>query len=242
MRCMDCWNSCANAAIMWQCLPVPVFGNHTSTSVRVATVGLNPSATEFLYDKPPNKHDWKSKTERLPLVIDFDVRERDQLSAANLERAAHLRATYFEHMPHFWFNKIQELMSEVNAEWNYAAGKAVHIDIVACGTWQAWSNLSTQTTKAMVANCHNYLKRTLTELPNGTLLLLDGREVNTTLAANFGIEEPVEELIGHVTVWRGSLQIEDRCFKYKGWSKPINYLPLSSQRDLVRWLRGEIAQ
>jgi hypothetical protein len=28
---------------MWQCLPVPVFGNHKSPSVRVATVGLNPS-------------------------------------------------------------------------------------------------------------------------------------------------------------------------------------------------------
>ena len=63
MRCMDCWNSCANAAIMWQGLPVPVFGNHTSPSVRVATVGLNPSATEFLNDN----RDWKLATERLPL-------------------------------------------------------------------------------------------------------------------------------------------------------------------------------
>jgi hypothetical protein len=221
---------------MWQCLPVPVFGHHNFPNVRVATVGLNPSATEFLNDE----RDWKSATERLPLVIDFGVRKRDRLSAVNLNQAANQRATYFQRPHHPFFSSLQGLLSAINTEWNYVTGTAVHIDLVACGTWRAWNNLSAQTTKAMIENCHNHLKRTLTELPDGTLLLLGGRKVNTTLAANFGIEEPVEEMIGDVTVWRGSLQVEDKCFKYKGWNMPINHLP--NWHDLVRWLRGEIAQ
>src|ERR1017187_3953430 len=99
MKCMDCWDSSANAAIMWQCLPVPVFGNHKSPNVRVATVGLNPSATEFLNDK----RDWKPAAERLPLVVDFGVRERDRLSAANLNQSANQRATYFQRAHHHPF-------------------------------------------------------------------------------------------------------------------------------------------
>ena len=150
---MDCWNSCANAAIMWQCLPVPAFGNHKSSRVRVATVGLNPSATEFLNDK----HDWKPVTKRLPLVIDFGVRERDRLSAANLGQVANLRAAYFERTPHAWFSPLQGLLSVLNTNWNYSAGTAVHVDLVACGTWCAWKQLSPQTTNELVKNCHNRL-------------------------------------------------------------------------------------
>lgn len=230
---MDCWDSSANAAIMWQCVPVPAFGNHKSPSVCVATVGLNPSATEFLNDK----RDWKPATKRLPLVIDFGVRERDRVSAANLEQAANLRAKYFKRTPHAWFNPLQGLLSALNTHWNYSAGTAVHVDLVACGTWRAWKELSTQTTKELVKNCRNHLKRTLTELPDGTLLLLDGGTVNTTLA---GFGKQVEEKIENVTVWHGSLRIEGKCFKYAGWSTPINYLP--NWYDLVLWLRGVTAQ
>ena len=227
---------------MWQCLPVPVFGHHNSPKVRVATVGLNPSATEFVNDRGDNRGVWKPANTRLPLVIDFGVRERERVSAADLIQAANLRATYFERTPHAWFMKIQELLSGVNTEWNYLAGKAVHIDLVACGTWLSWGNLSQQTTDELIINCHKHLKRTLTELPENTLLLLDGSKVHTTLAAYFGTDEPVETEIGNVTAWCGSLRIEGKRFNYKGWSRPVNRLLPPNRDDLVRWLRGEIAQ
>jgi len=223
---------------MWQCLPVPVFGNHTSPSVRVATVGLNPSATEFVN----NIGDWKPATKRLPLVTDFGVRERNYMSVENLELAANLRATYFERPYHSWFNSLQNLLSAVNIDWNYSTGTAVHLDLVACGTWRAWGKMSERTTDELVRNCHQHLKRTLTEMSDETLLLLDGSKVHTTLAAYFGIDEPVETEIGNVTAWRGSLQIEGKCFQYKGWNMPINYLPPPNRHDLVSWLRGEITQ
>jgi hypothetical protein len=236
---MDCWNSCANAAIMWQCLPVPVFGNHNSPSVRLATVGLNPSATEFLSDMG----DWKPATQRLPLVTDFGVRERDRMSAANLEQAANQRAEYFLRPAHHpFFSSIQRLLSAVNEEWNYVAGTAVHVDLVACASWRAWGQTSNKITNELVKNCHKHLKRTLTELPDETLLLLDGKTVNATLAHNFSFGERVEEHIGNVTVWGGSLQIEGKYFKYKGWSIPIKYLSNLILRDLVLWLRGEKAE
>jgi hypothetical protein len=223
MRCMDCWNSCANAAIMWQCLPVPVFGHHKSPIVRVATVGLNPSATEFINDAG----DWKPATERLPLVTDFGVQERNRLSEANLTAAANQREKYFQRAHHPFFRSLQGLLSTVNQEWNYVTGTAVHLDLVACGTWRAWGEMSQQTADALIENCNKHLKQKLTELSDGTLLFLDGRTVNTTLAGKFGFGERVEENIGEtevVTVWRGTLQIDGKFFKYIGWSKPVNRL------------------
>src|SRR6266705_2634137 len=176
--CMDCWGSCANAAIMWQCLPVPAFGSHKSERVRVATVGLNPSATEFSSDIG----EWKPATERLPLVTDFGVRERDRLSAVDVKRAVKQRAEYFRRAHHPFFDSLQGLLSAVNTEWNYELGTAVHVDLVACGTWRAWSELSERTTDTLVGNCQKHLIQTLTELPDEALLLLDGRTVNTALA------------------------------------------------------------
>ena len=215
---------------------MPVFGNHKSPSVRVATVGLNPSATEFLDDKG----DWKPETKRLPLVTDFGVRERGDLNAEHIEQANKLRAEYFQRPHHSFFGPLQGLLSAVNIEWNYVAGTAVHVDLVACGTWRAWSEMSGKAIQAVVANCHNHLIQTLTELPDGTFLLLDGRTVNTTLAANSF--DRVEDTIGEVevvTVWRGSLQIEGKCFKYAGWSKPVD--KVANCLYLKNWLQGVIA-
>jgi len=199
----------------------------------VATVGLNPSATEFSSDIG----EWKPATERLPLVTDFGVRERDRLSAVDVKRAVKQRAEYFRRAHHPFFDSLQGLLSAVNTEWNYELGTAVHVDLVACGTWRAWSELSERTTDTLVGNCQKHLIQTLTELPDEALLLLDGRTVNTALAVNFGSGERIEEHVGNVTVWRGTLQIDGRCFKYAGWSRPVNYL--ANWFALVGWLRRE---
>lgn len=232
---MDCWDNCANAAIMWQCLPVPVFGDHASPTVRVATVGLNPSATEFL----DGVGDWKPVAKRLPLLTDYAVRQRDFLSAANLEQAAIMRASYFKRTPHPWFSSLQGLLSTVNQGWNYATGTAVHVDLVACATWSPWGELSKRTTGELIGTCHKHLKRTLTELPDGTLLFLDGQTVNTTLADKFGVGERLEEQIGEnelMPVWRGVLRIEGKSFKYIGWKTPVGWL--SNWLYLARWVKG----
>jgi hypothetical protein len=200
---------------------VPVFGKHKSPIVCVATVGLNPSATEFL----DNADNWMPSTERLSLVIDFDVQERESLSNDNLNFAANLRASYFERNPHAWFNALQGLLSAVNVDWNYAKGSAVHVDIVACGTRRPWSELGKPETEILINNCHKHLKRTLTELPKETLLFLDGRTVKETLVTKFGFGEQSEENIGEAEIlalWQGTLQIENRLFKYIGWSKPVD--------------------
>ena len=59
-QCMDCFDSAANADVMWQTIPVPWFGK--IESAQVATVGLNPSWTEFV----TSELIWRDAEMRLP--------------------------------------------------------------------------------------------------------------------------------------------------------------------------------
>ena len=63
-RCEAC-REVADNGILWQSLPVPVFGNHRSTAVKVATIAINPVGSEFF-----DGDDAKIPKTRLPLLED----------------------------------------------------------------------------------------------------------------------------------------------------------------------------
>ena len=80
-QCMDCFDSAANADVMWQTIPVPWFGK--IESAQVATVGLNPSWTEFV----TSELIWRDAEMRLPVVMDVGVQKRDELTRGQIGRA-----------------------------------------------------------------------------------------------------------------------------------------------------------
>lgn len=204
-----------------------MFGHHKSASVRVATVGLNPSSTEFLNDKG----DWKPATDRLPMVTDFGVRERDRLNSTDIELAGKLRVEYFQHRHHSFFGSLQRLMTAMDVGWNYVARTAVHVDLVACGTWRKWSCVSQNARAVMEKNCHKHLMQTLGELQGDTVLLFDGKTACEAIAEersgsweNLGRFQDRDGDYVVVRFRSGVVTIADRSHKFAAWNYPANRL------------------
>jgi len=234
-QCMDCFDSSANACVMWQAIPVPWFGR--IDTARVATVGLNPSWTEFVTKELV----WRNVGERLPLVMDAGVEKRSEITGAHAHQMAEARKNYFkpgEREPHPWFNALQGVMNAAQMNCTYAAGTAVHLDVVACATWREWGKLDGTAKASLVTKCFSKFTETLKKLPLTARLLLDGRTVFETVTTRCNGVVESTKVVGEnpgLEVWRGKLSGEFGGREFLGWSNPVNRQ--NNQQPLVAWLR-----
>lgn len=88
VKCSTCLNDAnTRACIFEECLPVPAFGEIDAAKVAVATVGINPSSTEFYVSGK-----LKTLGERLPATPDYGVVTRNQLTDEQVSDAKQRRA------------------------------------------------------------------------------------------------------------------------------------------------------
>src|SRR6185312_14038511 len=83
-------------------------------AVMAVTISLNPSSLEF-YDSDNRA---KGEVERLPMVKDFGVRNREELSDEALRVAGGVRDQYFANRPHAWFTPMQMMLRGMNPGWS----------------------------------------------------------------------------------------------------------------------------
>ena len=244
-QCMDCDGSAAHADVMWQTLPVPWFGDLRSGRVEVATVGLNPSWTEF----ETKERNLRNTKERLPAIADFGAKCRRELNSAQSKQAAAARTRYFvpgeEREPHPYLKKLQGVMAAAvratGRDWAYASGTALHLDIVACSTWPEWGKLSTEAQEALVSRCFPKFAATLSQIPSAAWLLLDGRTVFDTVRRRCDAVVSLETAVGEnprLDVWRGRLSSAFGNREFLGWSNPVGRQ--KNQQPLVAWLRSQV--
>lgn len=201
--------------------------------MQVATVGLNPSSTEFLDEQGV----WRDRAQRLPVVMDFSVQQRNDLSDHDVDTALGAQGAYFSdgesgrRGDHGWFGAFKGLLKACGAGASYADGTAVHLDLVACPTWRAWSDVAPAAREAMIVNCRRRFEETVRALPAKALLFLDGATVQREVARAFSAKFNRTALASGLVVWEG-VAGEHRCY---GWRDPLWYQ--SNQQPLVEWLR-----
>ena len=238
-RCTDCFHSAAKDAVMWEAFPVPWFGNLEGNQIEVATVGLNPSWTEFVTPKK----DWRRLPDRLPAVMDKGKENRGEITGEQAERIAEARSQYFttnERTPHPWFKVLQGVMSGAKMKSAYKNGTAIHLDLVACATWQEWGKLTAAAKTTLIDNCFPKFEATIAKLPANVLLLLDGRTVFETVKVHCNAEVNIQETVGDspgLEVWRGRLAAKYGGREFIAWSNPVGRQ--KNQQALVAWLRRQ---
>jgi len=231
LRCSTCLNDAVTKAWIFEgCLPVPAFGETTSAKVKVATVGINPSSSEFY-----TAGELKLPTERLPALSDYGATSRDQLTPTNVTDATQNRAAYFSggtRSAHDWFGKLGVILNKANANWSYGNGSAVHLDIVACVTKQKWSVVDERARKVLAKNCHQHLERTVNTLPAIASLLFDGKTACEAMAGDAGQEwknlcQFTDATGQRKTVYArvGSVTVGGQSRRFAAWSIPAKYLP-----------------
>jgi hypothetical protein len=226
-RCTLCRGTAAAENVLWDCLPVPYFGKLDPLRVRVVAVSLNPSSLEF-YDANASA---KPVAVRLPMLADFNVRDRELLLPGSLQSIAQVRANYFSNAPHAWFTPMQIMLQAMDRGWSYYDGTAAQVDVIACATTPAFGEISPAAKEVMVRNCRPHLQHTVSHFRNGTVIIINGRSAFEAFGAavkltpnEFSARLPSSK----VTIFTGTAQLSEKQFRYFGWS---TYLHRSSVRE-----------
>jgi len=250
-RCHRCvGNQTCDDQVIEKCLPIPSFGDLTKPHLKVVTVGLNPSLTEFVV-----KEKTKDRSMRLSMLTDYGRESRADLSDADVSDATSRRENYFQDPKRDWhsyFEKLESVLNRVNPAWTYAVGSAAHIDVVACATKDSWGFLSNDKNnksvalKQIISNCGEYFLKSISNLPNGTIILCNGQRAwieVASLGKSLGKFEMKPSIryndLGDI-VRIGELTCGEKIFPVRGWTTPANYLTSISRFDLAKWVHGTL--
>lgn len=122
--------------IPWAC-PIPYFGD--APHAQVATVGINPSRSEFV-----DKHGQEllGDDRRLPILHSLDIAEWDSARSQHLNCAISDLNNYFRNRPYDrWFSILERILRPCG--WTYYGSKptACHLDLVPYPTASKWNEI-----------------------------------------------------------------------------------------------------
>lgn len=116
--------------------PVIAFGD--PRTARVATIGINPSAREFV----ENGRLLAGSARRLATLPSLGAERLDELTDAQAEEVLQECASYFSRNPYRqWFDQLDGLIG-VACDASYYAGSACHLDLVPWATDPVWGRVT----------------------------------------------------------------------------------------------------
>ena len=203
----------ADAPVVAGSTPVVSFGDPHQAGI--ATLGINPSAVEFIEDGQ-----FLSGSRRRLATLDSLGAERcDLLTDAQVHQVIGDCATYFTRRPYLrWFNPLDRLLAS-SLHVTYFDGSACHLDLVQWATDPVWRDIQDHAIRAdLIDDGLPYLRAQL-EHENVRLLLLNGRTVlNHVQRAGLAQMTPSGELVLGQT----------RCSLYTGVARGIQFLGWSA--------------
>jgi len=158
----------ADSYVLTGSTPVVVFGDPRRAAV--ATLGLNPSVSEF----EEGGVELEGALRRFETLRSLDVRSLDDAPDEAIVRVWRRCNDYFHGNPYRWFNPLEVILGAVDA--SYYADTACHLDLSQWATNPSWSSLPRSARERLVAEDADFLQLQLKSEPI-RLLLLNGRAV-----------------------------------------------------------------
>lgn len=219
-----------NSFVIPQSTPVLAFGPFQSA--RVATLGLNPSKSEFL-DK--SGKEFQDRERRFETLTSLSANDLATLDDERVRRIVSGCNQYFSRNPYRrWFGQLEPMVQSAGA--SYYDGSGCHLDLVQWATDPVWGGLAEGVRRQMIDADKDFLKTQL-ERESIKTLLLNGRRVMTEFAQSLKCELQVKRELqganGRVQLVTGNYQDKMRII---GWSVNIQ-----SSFGVTQELRAAVA-
>jgi hypothetical protein len=177
-----------NANIVVGSTPVVAFGD--PSAVEVATLGINPSASEF------RSHGQllSGNDRRLATLESLGAERLDDLTDSQVAELVSECAAYFRRRPYRrWFDPLDKLL-KVGANVSYYDGTACHLDLVQWATDPIWGEIpDSKVRDTLLEDGLPHLRAQLAR-ENIRLVLLNGRAVMTQVGNDLAKLDKVHEL------------------------------------------------
>lgn len=221
-----------SAAVVPRSTPVVSFGDFALA--RVATLGINPSKSEFV-DRSGAL--LVGSRRRLATLDSLGAADLASLTEAQALQVVYECNAYFSINPYRkWFDPLDNLLRE-GAGVSYYDGSACHLDLVQWATDPVWGQLKDGKVRSALLN--DGLPHLTAQLRGGaiSLVLINGREVidqvNRTGLAKLELQETNLESGCSVYGGRGD------GVEFLGWSTNLQSsfgVTLSFRQSLAQWL------
>lgn len=222
-------------------LPVVAFGDFESA--KVATVGLNPSAQEYL-DR--NGSELVGSARRFETLGSLGAQNRAALTDDQCEQALVTMKAYFQpgKPVYSWFAPLTRVLAGFGVD--YASRGATHLDLVQEATSPKWTELlrsDPQAVANLLASDLPFLNEQIRSFGYETVLC-NGRtaldhvarllEARMTSTVRFGA-------LGKVVVSRGETVLGGKRVRVAGWNLPLARagLTISELSELGQLLRSD---
>jgi hypothetical protein len=243
--CIDCRGTAAESAIQWECLPVRMFGKQSS-KLKAVTIGLNPALNDWLEKDFQTIDSWTNSKDRLAIISDYGKKQRTDLTQTDREDATRRQDEYFtnpEKKIYPYFESMDVFLARIDRRWSYILGTVVHLDLIACPTKMRFAKINDQARNSLLSNCRKYFLRTLNELPDNTVLLLNGDLPISQIKSEVQIfsRTPIKPInINGLSGISGWIQMGNKKFVICGWTHSATSLSPLFKLDLAFWVRGEL--
>jgi hypothetical protein len=192
--------------------PVVAFGE--PGAAEVATLGINPSATEFLEDGRL----LTGERRRLATLVSIGASELEELSDEQVGQVVSDCTHYFRWRPYKrWFDRLDSVL-KAGLDVSYYDGSACHLDLVQWATQPVWGRIPDRAVRdRLLADGTPHLKAQLAH-ENVRLVLLNGRQVLDQVEAA-GLADLVD--VGRLPLGARSCSLYEgsgRGLRWLGWS------------------------
>ena len=192
--------------------PVLAFGPFQT--VKLATLGINPSKHEFL-----DKHgvELADQHRRFETLTSLSIKSLEEIDDDAMARIVYGCNHYFLRNPYRrWFDQLEPMVNAANG--SYYAGSACHLDLVQWSTDPIWRALDKSTQQHMLSADAAFLHRQLSD-EHIEVLLLNGRQVMREFEA---LQQCPLSVTREIVTAHGRIQLVTGKFKDKirviGWS------------------------
>lgn len=198
--------------------PVISFGDFRTA--HVATLGINPSDSEFLQNG-----EWLTgDKQRFATLRSLGLAAPEEASDADVAAIVHACCNYFQGTNPYWtwFRPLNKLIQD-GLGVSYEAGTAVHLDLVQWATSPVWRKIKSVDQKQLIQSDREFLREQLAR-ENIKLVVMNGRSVMTQLE-RAGLEYTHRIPLVNVTAKSEIVFGRLDGTSYIGWSRNIPSLP-----------------
>lgn len=215
--------------------PVTSFGD--PRSARVASVGINPSVSEFCSSKK-GKPLLEPAKKRFVDLETLGLGEHDVLTEEQALRVAESCDRYFDVNPYWsWFSPMQTYVMDPLGV-SYKSRTAVHLDLVQWATDPVWSRIASPAVQDRLVDDDLPFLRALIAQGGYDLIVLNGRTVVETFRrfGMFEVEHEEKRVLGgttRTTLLTGTVGGR----RALGWTLNVPGQNLKAQKQgLAEWL------
>lgn len=233
----------ASSAVVPGSTPVVAFGD--PATARAATLGINPSRSEFV-DGQGRLLDGGQR--RLATLGSLGAARLDELTDRQVGEVVADCAAYFGRNPYrLWFDPLDQLLRAA-AGASYYDGTACHLDLVQWATDPVWGQISEdRARRALMDDGVPHLRAQLAASPEIGVVLCNGRQVidQVQAAGLAGLDEAGVIRSGQVTCRLYSGTAGAGAARWIGWSANLqSSWGVSSElkRELAAWVAQTLSE